>query len=442
MRRLRNIFGPMGVFRTRPVLAAVVTAVSLVLLGTIVVAATPLRCGPAGAFGFKKVYGCPATMVAAGTSPTPWVSKPGSGNYPPVGNPASGYPPDNNPASSIYPPYGNPASGAFPPQGNGASPSGPYPPFYAPTSTSGPVSPLAIDCRLPVYAGQSGSGGFLVFPGSTFIADPGSAVALPSPSPGSTALPQGGPGYGPGGYGSPGLTYDRAYKKWLPVPTSWVSPDGNHYAYISDGLYAVNAADGTQTELREGRNWNIVGVQNAGVYAGDQNVGGLWLFPYSGAPRQITTSGYWQAANATAAYGTPTSAVPQGASNAILRLDLATGKSSEWFAPADKQSSVAGFDQHGNPILYVRFLNGMGSEIWIVTGPNSGKAIAGFVTSYVSYGFNAYTTPVADSHGIWFAGNYSVPYTSSSANGLALYVPDAGFYWMSSIGGNLAGGCS
>jgi hypothetical protein len=302
------------------------------------------------------------------------------------------------------------------------------------------VAPLAIDCRLPVYAGQPGSGGFVVFPGSTFIADPGSAVALPSPSPGSTPVPQGGPGYGPG-YGSPGLSYDRAYKKWLPVPSNWVSPDGNHYAYISDGIYAVNVADGKQIELREGRTWTIVGVQNIGVYAGDQSVGGLWLFPFSGTPRQITTGGYWQAATSTAAYGTPTSAVPQGASSGILRLDLATGKSSEWFARPDTQSSVTGFDQKGEPIINVRFLNGTGSEIWIVTGANSGSPISGFVTSYTSYGFNSWSTPIADSHGIWFAGNYSVPYNNGSASGLALYVPGSGFYWMSGISGQLAGGC-
>ena len=440
MRRLRGIFGPMGVFRTRPVLAAVVTAVSLVLLGTVVVAATPLRCGPAGAFGFKNVYGCPGTMVAANANtisrlPTPQpYGYPSASGFPPSGNPASG--PYPNPASGY--PYGNPASGAFPPQGNGASPSGPYPPFYAPTSNGSPVSPLAIDCRLPVFAGPPGSGGFIVFPGSSFIADPGSGVALPTPSPGTTALPQGGPGYGQGG----GLTYDRTAKKWVPVPTNWVSPDGNHYAYISDGLYAVNAADGTQTELREGRTWSIVGVQNAGVYAGDQNVGGLWLFPYSGSARQITTTGYWQAANATAAYGTSTSAVPQGAINMIQRLDLSTGKATDWFSRPDTQSSVFGFDQHGNPILSVRFLNGSGVELWILTGVNSGLPIAGFATTYGSNGFNSYSTPVADSHGIWFAGNYVSPYTGVNATGLALYVPGDGFYWMSGIGGQLAGGCS
>src|SRR5713226_2879405 len=441
MTRLRSIFGPMGFLRTRPVLAAVVTAVSLVLLGTVVVAATPLRCGPAGALGFKNVYGCPATTVAANRLtplPTPQPNGyPSASGYPPGGNPASG--PYPNPASGY--PDGNPASGAFPPQGNGASPAGPYPPFYAPTSNGSPVSPQAIDCRLPVYAGPPGSGGFIVFPGSSFIADPGSSVALPTPSPGSTPVPPGGPGYGPGSYGA-GLTYDRTYKKWIPAPTNWVSPDGNHYAYISDGLYAVNAADGTQTELREGRTWNIVGVQNVGVYAGDQSLGGLWLFPYSGTARQITTGGYWQGASSTAAYGTSTSAVPQGATNSILKLDLSTGKSTEWFSKSDMQGSLMGFDQHGNPIVNVRFLNNSGTEIWIVTGANSGTAISGFATTYGGYGFNSYNTPVADSHGIWFAGNYSSPYTGVNTSGLALYVPGSGFYWMSGIQGQLAGGCS
>jgi hypothetical protein len=47
--------------------------------------------------------------------------------------------------------------------------------------------------------------------------------------------------------------------------------------------------------------------------------------------------------------------------------------------------------------------------------------------------------PVADSHGVWFAGNYSS--YGRGETGVALYVPGSGFYWMSSIGGQLAGGC-
>jgi hypothetical protein len=374
--------------------------------------------------------GCYSAVTAAGIRPTPT----GHPQIPlPNGNPAS--PPYYNPASG---PYGNPASGPFPPQGNPASPSGAYPPFYPPASYGNSVSTMTLNCRLPVFAGGPGSGGFIVFAGGTFVADPSSSVVLPSPSGATSPPPQNGPGYGPG---YSGLSYDRAYARWLPVPANWVSPDGKHYAYaLSDGLYAANVASGSQAELREGAGWSIVGVQNDGVYAGSQAAGGLWLFPYSGTPRQITSTGYWQAATSTAAYGTATSAVPQGATNGILRLDLATGKIIDWFTRPDTQSSVAGFDGKGNPIINVRYINNSGNEIWIVSGPTSAQAIAGYTAGYANTGFNAYSTPVADSHGVWFAGNWSS--YGSNATGIALYVAGSGMYWMSSIGGQLAGGCN
>lgn len=47
---------------------------------------------------------------------------------------------------------------------------------------------------------------------------------------------------------------------------------------------------------------------------------------------------------------------------------------------------------------------------------------------------------MADSHGVWIAGNYSA--YGTNASGVALYVEGKSLYWMSSIGGQLAGGCS
>jgi hypothetical protein len=47
--------------------------------------------------------------------------------------------------------------------------------------------------------------------------------------------------------------------------------------------------------------------------------------------------------------------------------------------------------------------------------------------------------PVADSHGLWFVFYYQAPPYSQ---GVALYVPGTGLYWMSSYGVQLAGGCS
>jgi hypothetical protein len=263
-----------------------------------------------------------------------------------------------------------------------------------------------LNCQLPVFAGGPGSGGFLAFPGGAFIADPTSNVTVPPTSPGATPTPQNGPGYP----GFAGLSYDHQYSRWLPVPTNQVSPDGSRYAYtVPDGIYVVNVANNTQSELGAGHAWSLVGVQSDSVYAGDANAGGLWQLPISGSPRQITKTGYWRAASSAVAYGTPTSAVPPGVTNST--------------------------------ILAVTYFNPSVTELWVASGPTSASPIAGFTsTQYGSFGFSSYNLPVADSHGVWLAGNYAVQY-GNQTTGVALYVPGAGLYWMSSIGGQLAGGC-
>lgn len=404
-------------------MAVAVSVLSLLVLGTAITFTTPLRCGPARALGLKGIAnGCITTgAVAAKPSPTP-TPTPAFSN--PVSNP---FPPDNNPTSGPFPPVGYPVSGA-------------YPPFYPPVSPGFASVPYpTLNCRLPVYAGPPGSGGFIVFPGGSFVADPNSNVTIPATSPSPPAVGGPGPGYG---YGYGNLSYDHQYSRWVPVATNQVSPDGTRYAFAAtDGVYVVNLANGTQTELGQGHAWAIAAVQSAGVYAGDPNAGGLWLLPFSGTPKQITTTGYWRAATATAAYGTATSQVPQGATNSIIRLDLKTGATMEWFSRQGAQSGVSGVDGKGNVIISVSYLNGSGQEIWIATGPTTALAIAGFTNQpYVgSSGFNSYSAPVADSHGVWFSGNYSIP--GQNATGVALYVAGSGLYWMSSIGGQLAGGC-
>ena len=409
-----------SIFRDRPVLAIAVSLLSLLVIASAVTFTTPLRCGPARAFGLTGIASGCTTVGAVAHKPSPTPSPYASG---PVSSPYS--PPDSNPTSGAYPPVGYPASGS-------------YPPFYPPASAGfDSVARPRLDCRLPVYAGPPGSGGFIVFPGGAFIADPSSSVTVPATSP--TPPPVGGPGPGYGqGYG---LSYDRQFSRWVPVQANQVSPDGSRYAYtLPDGIYVVNVASGTQSEVGEGHSWSIVGVQSDGVYAGDPNAGGLWLFPYSGASRQITKTGYWRAATATAAFGTATSAVPQGATNSIIRLDLKTGATTEWFSRPFSQSSVQGFDAKGNAIISVSYLNGSGNDIFIATGATSASAIAGFSNPQYGggTGFNSYSLPIADSHGVWFAGNYTN--YGRGETGVALYTGSA-FYWMSSIGGQLAGGC-
>jgi hypothetical protein len=289
-----------------------------------------------------------------------------------------------------------------------------------------------VNCRLPVYVGPSGSGGFIVFPGGTFIGDTKSGVTLPSPSPGS---PSPAPGYGQG-FG--GLSYDRAYSRWLPVPYGLVSPDGSHYAHVSpDSVYVENVATGATIELGQGHQWVVIGVQNNGVYATITNQAGLWLLPYAGASQQITTTGYWAMAWSDAAYGGTTSAVPQGIANTISRLDLKTGAVSDWFTRGGAQSTVFGFDAHGSALIYVSyFVAGGGTEMWITTGPKDRLPLFDSLQLRIS----ASGPSIADSHGVWFPAQVGSGYSYGS-QGILLYAPGSGLYWMSNAGTLLAGPC-
>jgi hypothetical protein len=410
MERLRALRG-------RPAVAAILVSVlTLVVVGSVIITTTSLGCGPAQKLGLKGLLNhCKASgpVAVVTSSPGPSGSPTGTPTtFPPFTPPASA---TDTPPPLATPPDTGPASGA-------------YPPYYPPASGSGStvVPGRTLSCRLPVYVGPAGSGGFIVFPGGSYVADPSSAVTIPSPSPGSPSPPPYGQGYA-------GLSYDRAYSRWLPVPFTNVSPDGSRYAHVSpDSIYVENVATGVTTELGVGHAWAIVGVENQGVYASIINQAGLWLLPYSGAAQQITSTGYWQLASADAAYGTTTSAVPQGVANTIIRLDLKTGAVANWFIRGGAQSSVFGFDAHGYPLMYVNyFASGGGYEMWLASSPTNWVPIFGSGQGLTTYG-----PPIADSNGVWFPMYYN------STSGIALYVAGSGFYWMSSLGTQLSGGCA
>ncbi len=423
--------------RSRQVIAGVVVSVvTLAVIGVVLVTMTPVGCGPANTMRIKSIANrCKAQPVAALRSPSPSpfaLPTPSPLTYTP---PAS--PPYYPPASQ---PYYPPASAPYNP---GASPA--YPPFYPPASGAGGavIPPIQLNCTLPVYAGPPGSGGFITFPSGSFTPDPKSGVTLPSPSPGSSPQPVGGGPGGPGyGYGYPGLSWDVAQKKWLPVPYTWVTPDGSKYAYLSsNSIYVQDVAGGGQVELGEGKTWQIIGVLADGVYAMNTTtnglVAGLWVLPFSSPAHQITTTGYWQAVTVGSAYGTATSAVPQGVSTTIIRLDLKTGAiDSNWFTRAGSNSYVSGFDGHGNPILNVNYFTGQGNEVWIATGSGTAQPIMGSQNGVFVNG-----TPIADSHGVWFSASIQ-NFGTGGGSGQVLYVPNSGVYVMTNIGGQLAGGCN
>jgi len=424
--------------RSRQVIAGVlVSVVTLAVIGVVLMAMTPVGCGPANAMGIKSIANrCKTQAVAALRSPSPSPFGIPTPNPPPYTPPSS--PPYNPPES---PPYYPPASAPYYPP---STP--PYAPFYPPSSGvgGGPViPPIQLTCTLPIYAGPPGSGGFISFPVGNFTPDPKSGVTLPSPSPGSASpSPQiGGPGPGYG-YGYPGLSWDLTQKRWLPVPSTWVTPDGSKYAHTSpNSIYVEDVIGNTQVELGEGKSWQIIGVLADGVYAMNTQpnglIAGLWVLPFSSPARQITTIGYWQGVTAGAAYGTAVSAVPQGVSTTIIKLDLKTGTVDQnWFTRQGANSNVTGFDGHGNPIVQVNNFTGAGNEVWIVTGSGAAQPIMGSQNGVFVYG-----TPIADSHGVWFSAN--VPNFSNGSNSAQLlYVPNSGVYVMSQIGGQLAGGCN
>jgi hypothetical protein len=397
---------------------ALVAAASLVtaaLAGAVVVVATPVGCK------VEQRIGIHTNSARCATSPTAVVHLTPSPQLPsPVFEspttlvPTPSFGPSPLPSHSPYPPFEYPASVPGLPPGT--------------VITSAPLPPaIGLSCRLPIYVGPPGSGGFVAFPGGSFVADPRSGVTLP-PNLGPSASPVPGPGqYGQyGQYGqSLGMTYDNVHSRWLPVQRTWVTPDFSRYAWpAQDGIYVVTVADGTVSELGSGHSWVLLELASAGAYAVVPNAGGLWLLPFTGSPREVVTTGYWQIVGSGAAYGTVLSAAPQGVANPIVRLDLATGVSTPWFMLDDGSSvTVVGFDQNGAPLIptYDQY----GAKLWLVPSLGDAKVIATY------QGGQLPNQVVADAHGVWFSGGQTI----------YLYVPGSGWFSPSQIGGYLAGGC-
>lgn len=397
------------------VATAIVTVVSLLLVGGVIVATTNVGCAPAGKLGLKLAR-CTATSNTSAQllqSPTAYPSAKG-GFTPqpsaPATTPATFYPPQSSPGSS-YPP-------AYPPGSSGQVPQ--YPFYGAGSSVPGLPS---LSCALPAYAGPPGSGGFVSFPTGSFTADPRSAVSIPSPG------PQNGPGYG---YAPYGMAFDRAHSRWLPVGPQFVAPDGNHYAFAaSSGIYIVDASTGTEVEVGEGHTWTLLRTLNDRVYAVVQGAAGFWVVPFSGSPTEVTTQGYWTIASASAAYGTPTSQVPSGITQQLLRLDIATGGVTNFFSSAGASVAPLAFDTHGNPIVQTSTVGGSW-ELWVV-GSSKATVIA---NSYENFYLQGGMVP--DNHGVWIP----MYWQTGAGQGIALYVEGSGIYELSTVGAQIGGPCT
>ncbi len=414
--------------------AVVLTLVTVVAIGAVLAVTTSTGCRMAQNAGLhlnaakcqnpSRVAGIPSQIPTPSPIQTgrPSPSLPGEPSPSPSPSPTAVGSPSPSPSASNVP--HNPA---LPPYEFDAGTSGAYPPpTYPAPSGLGQPDNVGLSCRLPIYSGGPGSGGFLVFPDRTFIGDPRSGVTVPSPSPGGPSPVAVGPGGQQGFYG---LAYDRAAARWVPVPQQWISPDGKRYAYpgIADGIFVVDVATNTQTELGAGRRWHVLDLEAEGVYVDEfvtaGSLAGLWLLPYSGAPSQITDAGYWTEVGYGAAYGTENSSVPNGVPNLIERLDLKTHVKVNWFQVNNATTYPDGFDAAGHPIFNVQGVSGY-AQLWLVTDVGATQVLT------ANNGFTG--PPVADSNGLWLM-SYQATY---------LLVPGQGLFTAAAVGGQLAGGCA
>ena len=204
------------------------------------------------------------------------------------------------------------------------------------------------------------------------------------------------------GKGTP--TFGSVYVggKWLPVPRTWLSPDGRSYAYITSTsgvpgqpqtatVYVHDIAKGTDRKLWSGSGsaQMIIGWGPGGVYfplqptaSGQGFIGQeVWVVdpanpsaahrvgpnpPQTAAPGVPTVPlfqfGTRMAGGAawTVRQGIPKGPIPAGggiiAMNPaeVVRMDLKDGSLSTWFtAPDGTNVGIAGTDQQGHPILII-----------------------------------------------------------------------------------------
>ena len=270
----------------------------------------------------------------------------------------------------------------------------PRPLDSAPGGTNAVVD--GLHCKLPVYTnGVQKSGGFISFPDGKFVADKSSGVVTP----------------GDGAWF--GLTYDVAVKGWLPVPKTWVSPDGTVYFFAepvsgNNKMFEVNAQSGVSAELGIaplGYGWQVIAVTSDYVFAKLlMSHAGVYIMPISSpySQERYIPDGFWTAAYGDYAFGTT---VPGG--GAIQRIDARnqiTGTppvgAEPWFNKSGS-AEILGFDGSGNPVIWT------GADLWIATGPDQATRISSspplaIPTSQSSplYGTDA---PVSDTHGLWFS---------------------------------------
>jgi hypothetical protein len=322
---------------------------------------------------------------------------------------------------------------------------------------SATVSGVAFSCRLPVLAGATG--GFISFPDGAITID--RQVTF---------------GNFKGGYG---YSYDSQVKKWVPVPSPSLSPDGRSYAYLAQttgvpgemmtmSLHTHDLASGSDRVLWQGQGspmgpnevtWLASGIYfSAVMYSADGPQGPTFpaLFVadpnHAGTPRRVGPNpppqppgpnqpyysgpDQFSLVGGGAAWGTgqrvpkevPTPDKPPTPGtfgpDRILRMDLRDGSVTTWYAVSSTDLvSLMGLDAQGRPILSL-----FQPKIPVKDAPaiNEPPPITLLLltgpnqTVEITSGnpdFHFGSQPSADSHGVWL-GSWNSIWLYTSGTGL------------------------
>jgi hypothetical protein len=210
----------------------------------------------------------------------------------------------------------------------------------------------------------------------------------------------------------------------VPVPPDWVSPSGRLYAYpdyTTHKIRVVTVSDGNSGDVTGPGSWELIGVDESGVYVVTLGTPGVSFITFGGAKTQVVDRGTWLRFGSRALWG-----VDQ--SGNIARHDLSTGAETIW-GKAQSISIFAGFYPTGEPIvdtggaLAIYHSNGSSTAIWPGTnGLSAGGRVA------------------VDTFGVWFEVGGGL--AGAPGHGVYLWSDAKGPQLISAPEVHIAGGCT
>lgn len=320
------------------------------------------------------------------------------------------------------------------------------------------VSGIDFKCRLPVLAGAAG--GFISFPDGGITIDRSVAVGVKSYK---------------GGFG---FTYDARVARWVPVPSSALSPDGRSYGYLAQttgvpgqntsmSLHTHEIVSGKDRVLWEGAGspmsgsvtWLATGLYFTAALSPAEPTSFGQLLPavytvdpnHPGPPRRVGPNPppqtpspdqpYYSGPDSFGLFGggaawgvgnrvmkkAPTTDGPPAPGtygpDRVLRMDLRDGSVSTWYTVAGTDIvSVMGLDAQGEPILSLFTPKAPVPNTKTYEPPAvrllllTGPGQTVDITAG-NAGFHMGGGPTADSHGIWF-GDWNAVWIYTRTGGL------------------------